>query len=32
VGRLDIGIAGCGIAGLAAGLLLARDGHNVTFY
>jgi 2-polyprenyl-6-methoxyphenol hydroxylase-like FAD-dependent oxidoreductase len=27
--RLDIGIAGAGPAGLAAALLLARDGHNV---
>jgi 2-polyprenyl-6-methoxyphenol hydroxylase-like FAD-dependent oxidoreductase len=32
VGRLDIGIAGCGIAGLAAALLLARDGHRVAIY
>jgi 2-polyprenyl-6-methoxyphenol hydroxylase-like FAD-dependent oxidoreductase len=32
VGSLDIGIAGCGIAGLAAALLLARDGHRVTIY
>jgi salicylate hydroxylase len=29
---LDIGIAGCGIAGLASALLLARDGHRVTIY
>lgn len=29
---LDIGIAGCGIAGLASALLLARDGHKVTLY
>ena len=29
---LDIGIAGCGVAGLAADLLLARDGHRVTLY
>src|SRR5437016_6054785 len=29
---LDIGIAGCGVAGLAAALLLARDGHRVTLY
>ena len=32
MGRLDIGVAGCGIAGLAAALLLARDGHRVTIY
>ena len=29
---LDIGIAGCGISGLAAALLLARQGHRVTLY
>ncbi len=29
---LDIGIAGCGIGGLAAALLLARDGHRVRLY
>jgi 2-polyprenyl-6-methoxyphenol hydroxylase-like FAD-dependent oxidoreductase len=29
---LDIGIAGCGIAGLAAALLLHRGGHAVTLY
>ncbi len=29
---LDIGIAGCGIGGLAAALLLARDGHRVSLY
>ena len=29
---LDIGVAGCGIGGLAAALLLARDGHCVTLY
>jgi 2-polyprenyl-6-methoxyphenol hydroxylase-like FAD-dependent oxidoreductase len=29
---LDIGIAGCGVAGLAAALLLARDGHRVRLY
>jgi 2-polyprenyl-6-methoxyphenol hydroxylase-like FAD-dependent oxidoreductase len=29
---LDIGVAGCGPAGLAAALLLARDGHRVTLY
>ncbi|HEX8466949.1 MAG TPA: NAD(P)/FAD-dependent oxidoreductase [Allosphingosinicella sp.] len=30
--ELDIGIAGCGIGGLAAALLLARDGHRVCLY
>ncbi|MGZ8286776.1 MAG: FAD-dependent oxidoreductase [Allosphingosinicella sp.] len=29
---LDIGVAGCGIGGLAAALLLARDGHHVSLY
>ena len=29
---LDIGIAGCGVAGLAAALLLHRRGHRVTLY
>lgn len=29
---LDIAIAGCGPAGLAAALLLARDGHSVTMF
>jgi 2-polyprenyl-6-methoxyphenol hydroxylase-like FAD-dependent oxidoreductase len=29
---LEIGIAGCGIAGLASALLLSRDGHRVTIY
>jgi 2-polyprenyl-6-methoxyphenol hydroxylase-like FAD-dependent oxidoreductase len=29
---LDIGVAGCGIGGLAAALLLARDGHRVCLY
>lgn len=30
--HLDIAVAGCGPAGLAAALLLARDGHRVTLY
>lgn len=30
--RLDIAITGCGIAGLAAALLLHRQGHAVTLY
>jgi salicylate hydroxylase len=29
---LDIGVAGCGVAGLAAALLLVRDGHRVRLY
>jgi salicylate hydroxylase len=29
---LDIGVAGCGVAGLATALLLARDGHKVSLY
>jgi salicylate hydroxylase len=29
---LDVGIAGCGIGGLAAALLLARAGHRVCLY
>jgi salicylate hydroxylase len=29
---LDIAVAGCGPAGLAAALLLARDGHRVTLF
>jgi 2-polyprenyl-6-methoxyphenol hydroxylase-like FAD-dependent oxidoreductase len=29
---LDIGVAGCGVAGLAAALLLAREGHKVRLY
>jgi 2-polyprenyl-6-methoxyphenol hydroxylase-like FAD-dependent oxidoreductase len=29
---LEIAVAGCGPAGLAAGLLLQRDGHRVTLY
>ncbi|MEO6387188.1 MAG: NAD(P)/FAD-dependent oxidoreductase [Croceibacterium sp.] len=32
MGDLDIGIAGCGIAGLAAALFLARAGHSVSLY
>jgi 2-polyprenyl-6-methoxyphenol hydroxylase-like FAD-dependent oxidoreductase len=32
MGGLDIGIAGCGPAGLGAALLLARDGHRVRLY
>lgn len=32
MGDLDIAIAGCGIAGLAAALLLHRAGHNVALY
>lgn len=31
-GGLDVGIAGCGIAGLALGALLARAGWRVTLY
>jgi len=30
--QLHIGIAGCGIGGLAAGTFLARAGHRVTIY
>jgi 2-polyprenyl-6-methoxyphenol hydroxylase-like FAD-dependent oxidoreductase len=29
---LDIGVAGCGVAGLAAALLLKKAGHSVTLY
>jgi salicylate hydroxylase len=29
---LDIGVAGCGPAGLASALMLARDGHRVRLY
>ncbi|RJY07984.1 FAD-dependent oxidoreductase [Aurantiacibacter aquimixticola] len=29
---LDIGIAGCGMAGLSAALLLHRQGHRITLY
>jgi salicylate hydroxylase len=32
MGRLDIAVAGCGPAGLAAALLLQRDGHRVTLF
>lgn len=32
MGVLDIGVAGCGPAGLAVALLLARDGHRVRLY
>lgn len=32
MGGFDIGIAGCGPAGLAAALLLSRDGHRVRLY
>lgn len=32
MGALDIAIAGCGPAGLAAALLLHRDHHNVTVF
>jgi len=32
MGDLDIAIAGCGIAGLGAALLLHRGGHAVTLY
>lgn len=32
MGDLDIAVAGCGIAGLAAALLLQRRGHAVTLY
>jgi 2-polyprenyl-6-methoxyphenol hydroxylase-like FAD-dependent oxidoreductase len=32
VKTIDIGIAGCGPAGLAAALLLARGGHRVTLF
>ena len=30
--RLDIAVAGCGVAGMAAALLLRRDGHRVTIF
>lgn len=32
MGRFDIAVAGCGPAGLAAALLLHRDGHRVTLF
>src|SRR5688572_27795888 len=32
MGDFDIAVAGCGIAGLAAALLLRRQGHAVTLY
>ena len=32
MGAFDIAIAGCGPAGLAAALLLQRDGHRVTIF
>jgi salicylate hydroxylase len=32
MGRLEIAVAGCGPAGLAAALLLHRDGHRVTLF
>jgi 2-polyprenyl-6-methoxyphenol hydroxylase-like FAD-dependent oxidoreductase len=32
MGDIDIAVAGCGIAGLAAALLLRRQGHAVTLY
>jgi len=32
MGALDIAIAGCGPCGLAAALLLQRDGHRVTLF
>jgi 2-polyprenyl-6-methoxyphenol hydroxylase-like FAD-dependent oxidoreductase len=32
MGDLDIAVAGCGIAGLAAALLLHGRGHAVTLY
>jgi 2-polyprenyl-6-methoxyphenol hydroxylase-like FAD-dependent oxidoreductase len=31
-GRLDVGVIGCGTAGPAAALFLARAGHTVTIY
>ena len=32
MGPLDIAVAGCGPGGLAAALLLKRDGHRVTLF
>ncbi|OHT21310.1 FAD-dependent oxidoreductase [Edaphosphingomonas haloaromaticamans] len=32
MGGIDIAVAGCGPAGLAAALLLRRDGHRVTLF
>src|SRR3954464_5905119 len=32
MGVYDIAVAGCGPAGLAAALMLARDGHRVRLY
>ena len=32
VKRLDVGVVGCGTAGAAASLFLARAGHRVTVY
>ena len=32
MGGYDIAVAGCGPAGLAAALLLARDGHKVRLF
>jgi 2-polyprenyl-6-methoxyphenol hydroxylase-like FAD-dependent oxidoreductase len=31
-GTLDVGVVGCGFAGAATGVLLARAGHKVTIY
>jgi len=31
-GAIDVGVVGCGFAGAATGLLLARAGHTVTIY
>src|SRR5580698_9672289 len=32
MGRLNIAVTGCGPAGLAAALLLRRDGHRITLF